>query len=296
MSCIRECQVFLANFLFSLREGVEAAVIVGMLIALITRAGRRDLLPRLWLGLTLAAGLSLLLGAVATWGPYAASARAHLLLSGVLSVVSAGVVTWLIFWLATHSRSNKHRHDPPAALTPTGTIWVLVLAIISVARLGTDTALFVCSALKAVHTDGVVVPAAGSVAGLIASAVIGWLVYTGIGWMNFSVCIRFMAALFLLAAAGSVSHGLGDLQAASLLPSWSSQLYDVSGYFDNDNLLLRTDTLWFVLAESMFKLNLSPTHLQVAGWVLYLLAVLPLYLRVSSPRHSSHSAERRHQS
>ncbi|WP_192796149.1 MULTISPECIES: FTR1 family protein [Corynebacterium] len=288
--------MFLANFLFSLREGVEAAVIVGMLIALVTRAGRRDLLPRLWLGVALAAGLSLLLGAVAAWGPYAASARAHLLLSGVLSVASAGVVTWLIFLLATHSRGHKRRHDPPATLTPASTKWVLVLAIISVARLGTDTALVVCSALKAVQTDGVVVPAAGSVAGLIASAVIGWLVYTGIGWMNFSVCIRFMAALFLLTAAGSVSHGLGDLQAASLLPGWGSQLYDVSGYFDNGNFLLRTDTLWFVLGESMFKLNLSPTHLQVAGWVLYLFTVLPLYLRASSPRQSSPSAERCQQS
>jgi len=92
-------EIFVANFLIALREGVEAALVVGILIAYIYKVGRKDIMPKLWLGVALAAVIPLGLGVWWTWGPYTITFQTQEILGGSLSIVAMAFVTWMIFWM-----------------------------------------------------------------------------------------------------------------------------------------------------------------------------------------------------
>ena len=273
--------MFLANFLIALREGVEAALIVGVVAAYLVKVGRRNLLPKVWLGVIIAAALPLSLGAIMTWGPYTLSFQAQEILGGTLSLVAVAMVTWMILWMSSNSRqfARKLREDTAAQLA-SGSEWGVVwIAFIAVAREGIETALFVWATIKSSAENALAAPALGVVTGLVVAVIIGWLIYTGAARINLSVFFNITGLLLIFVAAGIVSYGIGDLQEASVIPGWGTPIYDISAYLDGSVYSwLTTSSWWWTLLEAMFNVNASPTHLQLIGWVLYIVIILPLFL------------------
>ena len=273
--------MFLANFLIALREGVEAALIVGVVAAYLVKVGRRNLLPKVWFGVIIAAALPLSLGAIMTWGPYTLSFQAQEILGGTLSLVAVAMVTWMILWMSSNSRqfARKLREDTAAQLA-SGSEWGVVwIAFIAVAREGIETALFVWATIKSSAENAIAAPALGVVTGLLVAVVIGWLIYTGAARINLSIFFNITGLLLIFVAAGIVSYGIGDLQEASVIPGWGTPIYDITAYLDGSvSSWLTTSSWWWTLLEAMFNVNASPTHLQLIGWVLYIVIILPLFL------------------
>ncbi|GAA1934255.1 FTR1 family protein [Microbacterium aoyamense] len=208
----------LATFLIGLREGLEAALVVGILVAYLTRLDRRDVLPRLWVGVGLAIALALAIGAIFTFGAYALTFEAQELIGGLLSLLAVAMVTWMIFWMQRSARTMKRSLEGgiDRALA-TGGLWgIVVIGFVSVAREGVETTLL----LWAMVQDFGDAPTAllGAVLGILAAVVLGWLLARGMVRLDLRVFFTWTGAFLVVVAAGVLAYAIHDLQEAGALP------------------------------------------------------------------------------
>ena len=268
--------MFLANLLIALREGLEAALVVSIIIAYLVKSDRRDALPKLWLGVGLAALVPLVAGAIMTWGPKTLTFQAQEILGGLLSFVAVGLVTWMIFWMGKNARELKGELEGSLSktLAEGGSGWGVVwIAVVAVGREGVETALFVWATVRSSIETSIMQTTAGVVTGLVLAIVLGVLIYQGAVRINLRIFFAVTGYFLIVVAAGIVAYGIGDLQEAGLLPGHTSHAWDLSSYLPANTSPLH----WlYVLLEAMFQLNLQPSVLQVVGWCLYIVPTLVL--------------------
>ena len=268
--------MFLANLLIALREGLEAALVVSIIIAYLVKSDRRDALPKLWLGVGLAALVPLVAGAIMTWGPKTLTFQAQEILGGLLSFVAVGMVTWMIFWMGKNARELKGELEGSLSktLAEGGSGWGVVwIAVVAVGREGVETALFVWATVRSSIETSIMQTTAGVVTGLVLAIVLGVLIYQGAVRINLRIFFAVTGYFLIVVAAGIVAYGIGDLQEAGLLPGHTSHAWDLSSYLPANTSPLH----WlYVLLEAMFQLNLQPSVLQVLGWCLYIVPTLVL--------------------
>ena len=268
--------MFLANLLIALREGLEAALVVSIIVAYLVKSDRRDALPKLWLGVGLAALVPLVAGAIMTWGPKTLTFQAQEILGGLLSFVAVGLVTWMIFWMGKNARELKGELEGSLSktLAEGGSGWGVVwIAVVAVGREGVETALFVWATVRSSIETSIMQTTAGVVTGLVLAIVLGVLIYQGAVRINLRIFFAVTGYFLIVVAAGIVAYGIGDLQEAGLLPGHTSHAWDLSSYLPANTSPLH----WlYVLLEAMFQLNLQPSVLQVLGWRLYIVPTLVL--------------------
>ena len=265
-----------ANLLIALREGLEAALVVSIIVAYLVKSDRRDALPKLWLGVGLAALVPLVAGAIMTWGPKTLTFQAQEILGGLLSFVAVGLVTWMIFWMGKNARELKGELEGSLSktLAEGGSGWGVVwIAVVAVGREGVETALFVWATVRSSIETSIMQTTAGVVTGLVLAIVLGVLIYQGAVRINLRIFFAVTGYFLIVVAAGIVAYGIGDLQEAGLLPGHTSHAWDLSSYLPANTSPLH----WlYVLLEAMFQLNLQPSVLQVLGWCLYIVPTLVL--------------------
>ena len=277
--------MFLANLLIALREGLEAALVVSIIVAYLVKSDRRDALPKLWVGVGLAALVPLIVGAILTWGPKTLTFQAQEILGGSLSFVAVGLVTWMIFWMGKNARELKGEIEGSLSKTLSGDSsgWGVVwIAVIAVGREGVETALFVWATVRSSIENSTMQTTLGVLTGLLIAIVLGVLLYQGAVRINFRVFFAVTGYFLVLVAAGIVAYGVGDFQEAGVLPGIMDHAWDLS-----DHLPATTSPLhWlYVLLQAMFQFNLQPTVLQMVGWLLYIVPVLVLLtIQIRGPR------------
>ncbi|GAA0411116.1 iron uptake transporter permease EfeU [Leifsonia naganoensis] len=267
----------LANYLIGLREGLEMALIVTILIAYVVKVGRKDVLSKLWVGVGIALVVPLGIGALLTWGPYGLSFQAQEIVGGGLSVVAVAFVTWMIFWMGKTARSMKSLLHEKLDSVLVGAGWgVVILAMLSVGREGIETALFVWATVDSV--GGGWQPFVGALLGLLTAAVLGFLLYRGMVRINLGTFFAWTGAFLILVAGGVLAYGVGDLQEAGVIPGAGIHAYDISAAIPASS--------WYgtVLAGAV-NFNPSPTWLQVIAWFGYIIVVSFFYVRAQRTAH-----------
>jgi high-affinity iron transporter len=275
----------IGNYLIGLREGLEASLVVCILVAYLVKTGRREKLPPVWTGVCAAVALSLGLGAVLQYGSSALTFQAQEGLGGSLSIAAVGLVTWMVFWMrrtARHLKSELRGRLDAALAVGTGAL--VATAFLAVGREGLETALFVWTAVQATQ-DGVR-PLAGALLGLLTAVVLGWLFYRGALRINLARFFTWTGAMLIVVAAGVLAYGFHDLQEARFLPGLDSRAFDISGTVPPDS--------WFgTLLKGTLNFQPDPTWLQVTVWSLYVVPTMLLFLRpgrVAAPRTGTNGA------
>lgn len=260
-----------ANYLIGLREGLEASLVVCILVAYLVKTGNRSKLPPIWLGVGIAVALSLGVGAALQFGSTQLTFEAQEMLGGSLSILAVALVTWMVFWMrrtARHLKAELHGKLDQALAIGTGAL--AATAFLAVGREGLETALFVWSAVQA--TDDGARPLAGAVLGLLTAVVLGWLFYRGALRINLAKFFTWTGALLVVVAAGVLAYGIHDLQEADILPGLDNRLFDISATIPPDS--------WYgTLLKGVFNFQPNPSMLQALFWTLYLAPVLFLFLR-----------------
>ena len=260
-----------ANFLIGLRDGVEASLVVGILVAYLVRSGRRALVARIWAGVGIAIAVSLAFGALLTFGPNQLSFRAQEIIGGTLSLVAVGFVSWMILWMARAARSLRgeleNRLEVAAAA---GGMSLVLVAVVAVGREGLETALFLWAAAQA--SSSTTEPLIGAALGLAAAVIIGVSIYRGALHLDLGRFFAWTGGFLVIVAAGVLSYGIHDLQEADVLPGVSSLAFDVSNQIPPAS--------WYgTLLKGTVNFTPATTWLQAIAWTLYTVPVLFVFIR-----------------
>ncbi|GAB2991826.1 FTR1 family protein [Amycolatopsis acidiphila] len=266
-----------SSLLIGLREGLEAALVVSILVAFLVKTDRREALRWVWPGIAAAVLLSIAFGAVLTYTTAQLSFEQQELLGGSLSIVAVGFVTAMIFWMRKASRTIaaelRGKMDEALAVGP---LAVLLLSFLAVGREGLETAVFFYATVQSAQ-GGTAQPLIGFAIGIAVAVAIAYLLYRGAVRFDLGKFFKITGVLLVFVAAGVLGYGLHDLQEAAFLPGLHTLAFDASNAIP--------ETSWYgALLKGIFNYSQQTTVLQAVAWVAYVVIVLPLFLRRTSPK------------
>jgi high-affinity iron transporter len=260
----------LATYLIGVREGIEAAIIISILVGYVVKLGEKHLVPRILGGAGVAVLISIGLGFGLSGLEAEVSEQAEVAITGATSLLAVVFVTWMIFWMAKQARalSTNLRSQVDAALVKS--TWSLAaVAFLAVIREGVESSILIWSAVKT--TNGGLSATGGAFLGLGTAAILGYLMYRGALKFNIGKFFRYTGAYLVVLAAGIFAYGIGEFQELGFFPILTAHTYDVSAILPENSIpeLILVGTIGF---------NTAPTMLQSLAWLLYLVPVGYLYL------------------
>ena len=275
----------LIAFLIMLREGIEAALIVGIVAGFLKQSGHSRLMPKVWLGVALAVLMCLGIG----YGIHSATGeipqKEQEFVVGVIGLVAVAMLTYMILWMKKAARSMKQQLQDSvqtALNRGNGQGWALVgMAFLAVAREGLESVFFLLAVFQQSPTWSMPV---GAVLGLLAAVVIGALIYQGGMRLNLGKFFRWTGAFLIVVAAGLVAGSLRALHEAGVWNHLQEVVFDSSKYLHEDSPL-------GVLLGGFFGYTDHPTQGEVLAWLLYLVPVMIWFLHGSKPAAVQRSSE-----
>ena len=255
-----------AATLITFREGLEAALIVGIVIGYLVKIGQGRRVRTAWAGVGTAVALSALLAFGISAVGAELQGRAEQIFEGVTMFLAVGVLTWMIFWMRFQARFLKVslEKEVQTAATSGQTLALFSVAFVAVFREGVETALFLSASAFAADGAGTLM---GAILGLAIAVALGWLIYASTVRLNVRLFFNVTSVLLLFFAAGLLAHGVHEFQEASLLPMTVEHVWNLNHILDETSPLGE-------MMKSLFGYNGNPSLLEVISYAAYWVVAL----------------------
>ena len=269
--------LMLPTFVIGLREGVEAALIIGIIAAFLGTHGRRDALRWVWAGVAVAAGLCLAIGIALRAFESTLNQRQQETLETVVALIAVAMVSYMIVWMRRNARGLKGEIESSlaGALARGSVMALVVMAFLAVFREGLETAVFLLAVFES--SDNTVAAGAGAILGLVVAVVIGFALYKGGLHINLAKFFKVTGVVLVFVVAGLLASAAHTAHEAGLLNSMQEQVADFSSF-------IRPGSVQSALATGMLGIQPQPVVAEAAAWFL---AAIPLLLFVLWPAAGS---------
>ena len=276
---------FISGLLTGLREGVEAALIVSIVITYLIKTGNGAHASKIWIGTGLAVVVSIAIGLVIFTTVGSLNEPYEQIFEGSTLLVAAGVVTWMLFWMRRQAAGVKGALQAAVdRVVAAGGAWGLaLLAFTAIIREGVETSLFLVgqatSATTALGSSSAASVVMGAFVGLGIAVVIGYALYRGSRRLNLAAFFRWTGIALVFIAAGLLSNAVHEFTEIGFLGSgpWTRAAFDLSGVLSHDNGIGS-------FLRAIFGYSARPEVLTLGVHVAYVVAILSLYLRPTAPR------------
>ena len=268
----------LPTYLLSLREGLEAALIIGIVLGALTKIRRSDLSPAVWLGTLSAIGVSIVTAVLLTAFGMSLEGRAEQIFEGITMLIAAGILTWMIFWMRKQARYLKSELEAGVnkAAASTGKRAIFWVAFLAVVREGIELALFITAAFFAGDqsqvTTNIIQTLAGTILGLGTAALLGWTLFATTVRLDLRRFFQVTGILLILFAAGLVAHGVHEFNEVGWIPAVIEHIWDVNAIVDENSLPGQ-------LLKTLFGYNGNPSLTEMIAYFIYLAVVTVLWRR-----------------
>lgn len=271
------------SFLIGLREGLEAALIVAILVAYLVKTSNGHALRRLWMGVGAAIALSVGLGLALTFVSEELSEEAAEAFAGITSLLAVALITWMIFWMATNARHIKaHLHGEMDRALQTSTVAVAMVAFLAVIREGLETAIFLWAGIRS--SGEATTAVVGAILGLATAVVLGFLMYRGAVRLNLTALFTWTGALLVIVAGGILRYAVHEFQELGWLPGEDNVAFDLTSTFPADGVIA-------TFARGLLSITPKMTWLEVVVWLAYVIPTLAAFFWVISRRTSPAAPE-----
>ena len=262
----------LSSLLITLREGLEAALIIGIILAYLARTTNRQGFRPVWTGTALAVLVSLIAGAAIYLLAGEFTGQAEEIFEGLAMFVAAGVLTWMIFWMRKQAVGiETHLHAQiQFVLTGGSSFGLVILAFVVVVREGIETVLFLFAATRVAESP--VLFTAGGFLGLVIAIGIGYSIYKGSSRLNLSTFFNVTSVVLVVFAAGLLAHGIHEFHEAMIIPPVVEHVWDINHILPEKSTVGR-----FLTAITGY--NGNPSLVEVVTYFVYLVAALGFYFR-----------------
>jgi high-affinity iron transporter len=266
----------LPAFLLALREGLEAALIIGIVLGALHKIRRPELAGSVWLGTGAAAVLSLLAAVLISTLGATFEGPAEAIFEGITMFFAAGVLTWMIFWMSRQARHLKSEleTDVRRAALQSSARPLFLLAFLAVLREGIELALFLSAAAFTTDASQTL---AGGLLGLAAAALLGWGLYASAIRLDLRRFFQVTGTLLILFAAGLVAHGTHEFNEVGWIPGIIAPLWNTNPILDESSPLGQ-------VLKALFGYNGNPSLTEALAYLGYFLVIGLALLAQRQPR------------
>jgi high-affinity iron transporter len=264
----------LASYLLSLREGIEAALIIGILLGALRQTHREKFIPTVWYGAVSAGIVSLLAAILLTLLGLEMKDPGEAIFEGFTMLLAAGLLTWMIFWMSRAARTLKLDIEATVQhASQVGRRALFFVAFIAVLREGIELALFLTAS---VFASDAIQATLGAILGLGTAILLGWTIFATTVRLDLRRFFQVTGFFLILFAAGLIAHGIHEFNEVGWIPPLIEHVWDVSAVVSN------TSTFGQLLA-ALFGYNPTPSLTEILAYAAYFILVFFGMRRFNQP-------------
>jgi high-affinity iron transporter len=252
------------SYLLALREGIEAALIIGVILGLLKKINKKELVPVVWTGAGIAVVVSILVGGTLNLVGASFEGAAEEAFEGITMLVAAGLLTWMIWWMYHQARNFSEKLKADVAIAArTSKSALFTVAFLAVVREGIELAIFLTAASFSSSAQDTLI---GAGFGLLTTIVLAWVLFSSLVKLNLSSFFRVTGILLILFAAGLVAHGVHEFNEVGWIPSVIEHVWDLNPILDEKSFAGE-------ILKALFGYNGNPSLTEVIAYLAYFVVI-----------------------